>query len=244
MSLVYQPIVELDTNRVAGFEALMRWEHPRRGDVSPAEFIPLAEASGLINQLGLFALERVVADFMQWQQVNGDLPIFVSVNLSSAQLINANLYDDFRSVLAKTRCEPQKIKLELTESVVMENPEQSRLILAKLKESGFSLALDDFGTGYSALNYLTRFPFDTVKIDRSLVTRQDTAGQTVLASVISMIRELGMTAVAEGIETEEAAAKLFEQGCALGQSYLFGPPITADMAQRLLKEKFPLIGRN
>ena len=244
LTMVYQPIVELTTSRVAGFEALMRWEHPRRGDIAPSDFIPAAEACGLINQIGLFALERVVADYMQWQQSEGELPIFVSVNLSSAQLINANIYDDYCSVLAKTRCEPHKIKLELTESVVMENPEQSRMILAKLKEAGFSLALDDFGTGYSALDYLTRFPFDTVKIDRSLVTRTDRAGQTVLSSVVAMVRQLGMVSVAEGIETQEAADKLAAMGCDYGQSYLFGPPITAEMAQRLLKEKFPLIGRD
>lgn len=244
LTMVYQPIVELETNRVAGFEALMRWEHPKRGDIPPSEFIPMAENSGLIGQIGLFALERAVTDFMQWQQVNGELPIFMSVNLSSAQLINGSLYDDFITVIEKTNCEPEKIKLELTESVVMENPEQSRQVLTRFRQAGFSLALDDFGTGYSSLSYLTRFPFDTVKIDRSLVARQDEAGKTVLNYVIGMIRDLGMSAVAEGIETTEAGEELRELGCTYAQSYLYGPPITAEMAQRLLKDKFPLVGRD
>ena len=243
LTMVYQPIVDLSTRRIAGFEALMRWEHPRRGDISPAEFIPVAEASGLINQVGLFALERAVADYMQWQAVNGELPVFVSVNLSSAQLINAGLYDDFRSILAKTQCDPAKIKLELTESVLMENPQQSSMVLARLKDAGFSLALDDFGSGYSGISYITSLPFDTVKIDRSLVTATEKQGRTVLVSMIAMIRQLGMDVVAEGIETDAMAAKLAELGCTYGQSYLFGPPITAEMAQRILKERFPLVGK-
>lgn len=244
LTMVYQPIVDLANRRIAGFEALMRWEHPRRGDVSPVEFIPVAEACGLIHQIGLFALERAVADFGQWQQANGDLPIFVSVNISSAQLINGGICDDFRSIVLKNRCKPEQVKLELTESVLMENPEQSRMILSRLKEIGFSLALDDFGTGYSGLGYVTRLPFDTIKIDRSLVINSDPAGRTILASLLDMIRKLDMAAVAEGVETDEAAARLSELGCAFGQSYLFGPPITADMAQRMLKERFPLVGEN
>ncbi len=244
LTMVYQPIVELATRRIAGFEALMRWEHPRRGDVSPNEFIPVAENCGLIHQVGLFALERAVADFSLWQQLGGDLPIFISVNMSSAQLINSGICDDFRSVVAKNRCQPNQVKLELTESVLMENPEQSRMILNRLKSMGFTLALDDFGTGYAGVGYLTKLPFDTVKIDRSLVTNNTPTGRTVLVSLLNMINKLDMETVAEGVDTDELAAKLSELGCSYGQSYLFGPPITADMAQRLLRERFPLVGTN
>ena len=243
LSLVYQPIVRLSDAEIAGFEALMRWDHPKRGNISPTEFIPIAEASDLINQLGLFAFDKAASDLMDWQLQTGDLPIFVSVNLSSAQLINNELYNDVRAALAKTRCEPHKLKLELTESVVMENPEQARLILAKLKDVGLGLALDDFGTGHSSLSYLTRFPFDTIKIDKALVRDGSDKRTVLLRSVISMARELEMQVVAEGIESEEDAIELANMGCEFGQSYLFGPPIGYDSVQRLLKERFPLMKR-
>ena len=154
LSMVYQPIVRLADGEVAGFEALMRWDHPKRGNVSPSEFIPIAETSDLIEPLGMFALERATSDLMEWERQTGEIPVFVSVNLSSAQLLSSELYTDVRALLTKTQCDPHRIKLELTESVVMENPEQARLVLAKLKETGISLALDDFGTGYSSLAYL------------------------------------------------------------------------------------------
>ncbi|WEZ84130.1 EAL domain-containing protein [Rhizobium sp. 32-5/1] len=243
LSLVYQPIVRLHDAEIAGFEALMRWDHPKRGNISPTEFIPIAENSDLINQLGMFAFEKAASDLTEWQIQTGDLPIFVSVNLSSAQLLNNDLYDDIRAVLNKNRCDPQKIKIEITESVVMENPEQARLVLEKLKEAGLKLALDDFGTGYSSLAYLTRFPFDTIKIDKALVKDPSDKRTILLRSVITMARDLDMQVVAEGIESEEDAIQLAQMGCDFGQSFLFGPPIGAESIQRLLKERFPLMKR-
>ncbi|MBD9371317.1 EAL domain-containing protein [Rhizobium sp. ARZ01] len=243
LSLVYQPIVRLADAEIAGFEALMRWEHPKRGSISPEEFIPVAEQSDLISQLGAFAFDKAASDLMDWQLQTGDLPIFVSVNLSSAQLLNNELYNDVRAVLSKTRCEPHKLKFELTESVVMENAEQARLVLNKLREAGLGLALDDFGTGYSSLAYLTRFPFDTIKIDKALVRDSSDKRTVLLRSVISMAREMEMHVVAEGIETEEDAIELGRMGCEYGQSYLFGPPIGYDSVLRLLKERFPLMKR-
>ncbi|HUH49270.1 MAG TPA: bifunctional diguanylate cyclase/phosphodiesterase, partial [Mycoplana sp.] len=243
LSLVYQPIVRLSDAEIAGFEALMRWEHPKRGSISPEEFIPVAEQSGLISQLGAFAFDKAASDLMDWQLQTGDLPIFVSVNLSSAQLLNNELYNDVRAVLSKTRCEPHKLKFELTESVVMENAEQARLVLNKLREVGLGLALDDFGTGYSSLAYLTRFPFDTIKIDKALVRDSSDKRTVLLRSVISMALEMEMQVVAEGIETEEDAIELGRMGCQFGQSYLFGPPIGCDSVLRLLKERFPLMKR-
>jgi diguanylate cyclase (GGDEF)-like protein len=243
LSLVYQPIIRLSDGEIAGFEALMRWEHPRRGSIPPSEFIPIAEASDLIGPLGLFALERATADLVDWQRQTGALPIFLSVNLSSAQLLNSNLYNEVRALLSKSECDPAQLKLELTESVMMENPEQARLVLIKLKEIGIGLALDDFGTGYSSLAYLTQFPFDTIKLDKALVRDVRDRRAVLLRSVVTMARALEMAVLAEGIETDEDAAELNKMGCHFGQSFLFGPPITAEGTLRLLKERFPLTKR-
>jgi len=243
LSMAYQPIVKLANGEIAGFEALMRWDHPKRGNISPTEFIPIAEMSDLIEPLGMFALERASGDLMDWERQTGELPIFVSVNLSSAQLISSEIYNDIRALLVKTQCDPKRIKLELTESVVMENPEQARLMLEKLKDTGISLALDDFGTGYSSLAYLTRFPFDTIKLDKALVCDQSDKKSVLLRSVVSMARGLDMQVVAEGIQTDQDAADLAMMGCDFGQSYLFGPPLGAESVLRLLKERFPLMKR-
>lgn len=241
LSMVYQPIMHMKDGTIAGFEALMRWDHPKRGNIPPSEFIPIAELSDLIEPLGMFSLERASGDLMEWEKQTADLPIFISVNLSSAQLINNELYNDVRALLAKTQCAPSRIKLELTETVVMENPEQARLVLAKLKDTGISLALDDFGTGYSSLAYLTRFPFDTIKLDRALVNDRSEKRPVLLRSIIAMARDLGMQVVAEGIETEDDAKELVEMGCELGQSYIFGAPIGAESVLRMLKERYPLV---
>jgi diguanylate cyclase (GGDEF)-like protein len=243
LSLVYQPIVRLSDAEIAGFEALMRWDHPKRGNISPTEFIPIAENSDIINQLGMFAFDKATSDLSEWQTQTGDLPIFVSINLSSAQLLNNELYDDMRAVLTNNRCDPAQVKMELTESLVMENPEQARLVLEKLKEAGLRLALDDFGTGHSSLSYLTRFPFDTIKIDKALVRDPSDKRAVVLRSVITMARELDMRVVAEGIESEEDAIQLAQMGCDYGQSFLFGPPVGSESILRLLKERFPLMKR-
>jgi len=243
LSMAYQPIVRLANGEIAGFEALMRWDHPKRGNISPTEFIPIAEMSDLIEPLGMFALERASGDLMDWERQTGELPIFVSVNLSSAQLISSEIYNDVRALLVKTQCDPKRIKLELTESVVMENPEQARLMLEKLKDTGISLALDDFGTGYSSLAYLTRFPFDTIKLDKALVCDQSDKKSVLLRSVVSMARGLDMQVVAEGIQTDQDAADLAMMGCDFGQSYLFGPPLGSESVLRLLKERFPLMKR-
>ncbi len=243
LTMAYQPIVKLANGEIAGFEALMRWDHPKRGSIPPSEFIPIAEMSDLIEPLGMFALERSTSDLMDWERQTGELPIFLSVNLSSAQLISSEIYNDVRAMLAKTQCDPKRIKLELTESVVMENPEQARLMLEKLKETGISLALDDFGTGYSSLAYLTRFPFDTIKLDKALVCDQSEKRSILLKSVVAMARGLEMQVVAEGIETDQDAAELAKMGCDFGQSFLFGPPLGSESVLRLLKERFPLMKR-
>ena len=169
LSLAFQPIVKLDGEAIAGFEALLRWEHPRRGAISPSEFVPIAESIGLIVKLGQFALEEAVKRIGDWQRLTGDTSLFISVNISSRQLIRQDLIADVKAVLDRYRIAPECLKLELTESMVMDNPERSGQLLTRLRELGVGLALDDFGTGYSSLAYLMGFPFDTLKIDQSFL---------------------------------------------------------------------------
>ncbi len=241
VTMVYQPIVDIETAEIAGFEALMRWEHPRKGNIPPSEFVPIAENSDLINQLGMYALQQACEDVTSWYRALGQIPVFMSVNLSSAQLLRNELYTDIRAILTKTGCKPHNLKLELTESVVMHNPEQASRVLDRLKDIGVQLALDDFGTGHSSLSHLTRFPFDTIKIDQSLVRDTSEKQLVLLRSIVSMARELEMSIIAEGVETEEDAEELVELGCQYAQSFLFGPPISSAAVLKLLREHFPLM---
>src|SRR6202035_3492652 len=200
ITLLYQPIVRLEDRSVAGFEALARWDHPKMGRLSPSEFISIAEEIGLINDLGLFALERTARQLGIWQRaVRTRVPLFASVNVSSRQLLKNDLIDDLRAVLARSGL--IRGTLKLTESVVMENPEQAAMILSRLRELGAGLALDDFGTGHSSLVYLQRFPFDTIKIDQSFVrTTAKGVRPVLLRSIVAMAHDLGMEVVAEGAE--------------------------------------------
>ena len=236
ISLVYQPIVWLEDRSVAGFEALMRWNHPKMGRLSPSEFIAVAEEIGLIVDLGLFALERTARQLSQWQRaIHRRYPVFASVNVSSRQLLRHDLIQDLRTVLSRHAVARGTLKLELTESLVMENPEYATQMLTRIRELGAGLALDDFGTGYSSLAYLQRFPFDTVKIDQSFVR----AGQkgkrpVILRSIIGLAHDLGMDVVAEGAENEADAQALFELGCEYAQGFALGEPMTAEAALKLL----------
>ncbi|MEP4563462.1 MAG: EAL domain-containing protein, partial [Nitratireductor sp.] len=240
LSLVYQPIVRLEDNSVAGFEALMRWDHPRRGMILPGEFIPVAENCNLIVQLGLFAMQRAADDLASWQKQIGNSPLSVSVNLSSRQLIRQDLVTDVRSVLARANLKPIYFRLELTESLIMDNPEQCAHVLEKLRKLGIGLSLDDFGTGHSSLSYLTRLPFDTIKIDKSFVDDTSPKKAVLLSSMVDMAHDLGLSVVAEGVSTEADALQLRQMGCEFVQSFLFGAPLPADAALKLLKEQFPL----
>lgn len=237
INLVYQPIVRLSDNRIAGFEALMRWEHPRRGLISPSEFIPIAEETGLILQLGQFAFQRAAEDLAAWQEQFQKLDMFVSVNLSSTQLIGQDLVNDIRTTLTRCHVQPGSLKLELTESVLMENPEHSAHVLNRIKSMGVGLSLDDFGTGYSSLAYLTRFPFDLIKIDRSFVRNDLPLKLTLLRSIIGMAHDLGLGVVAEGVENENDATQLREMGCEYVQSFLFGQPSSLDEATQMIKDQ-------
>jgi diguanylate cyclase (GGDEF)-like protein/PAS domain S-box-containing protein len=236
ISILYQPIVRLEDRSCAGFEALLRWDHPKLGRLSPTEFIAIAEEIGLIVDLGLFALENTAKQLSLWQRtMRGREPIFASVNVSSRQLLRRDLIQDLRTVLSRTALARGTLKLELTESIVMENPEYAAQMLARMRELGAGLALDDFGTGHSSLSYLQRFPFDTIKIDQSFV-RTGGRGKrpVILRSIIALAHDLGMDVVAEGAETDSDAVELYQLGCEYAQGFAFGYPMSADEATRVL----------
>jgi diguanylate cyclase (GGDEF)-like protein len=234
--MLYQPIVRLEDRSVAGFEALARWEHPKMGRMSPAEFITIAEEIGLIVDLGLFALERTARQLAMWQRtVRSRDPVFASVNVSSRQLLRHDLIHDLRTVLARSGLARGTLKLELTESLVMENPEHAAQMLVRIRELGAGLALDDFGTGHSSLAYLQRFPFDTIKIDQSFVrTNNRGTRPVILRSIVALAHDLGMEVVAEGAESDSDAIELYQLGCEYAQGFVFGEPMTADEARELL----------
>ncbi|WP_083239215.1 EAL domain-containing protein [Methyloceanibacter superfactus] len=238
LQVFYQPITRLASNQLAGFEALLRWDHPTRGRLAAEDFIPLAEESGLIVDLGSYVLGQALEEAASWHKVlpRDRDPLFVSVNVSSRQLFRQDMVQEIRLMLARESVPKGTLKLEITESLVMENPERAVEILTWLKTFGASLALDDFGTGYSSLSYLHRFPFDTIKVDRSLVRDSSLNGQTplILRSVIALAHELGKEVVAEGVETQADASYLRSIGCEFGQGYYYGEPMAAKDVAALL----------
>jgi diguanylate cyclase (GGDEF)-like protein/PAS domain S-box-containing protein len=236
ITILYQPIVRLEDRSVAGFEALARWDHPKMGRLSPSEFISIAEEIGLIVDLGLFVLDRTARQLGVWQRTTRHRdPVFASVNVSSRQLLRQDLIHDLRTVIARSGLARGTLKLELTESLVMENPEHAAQMLTRIRELGAGLALDDFGTGHSSLAYLQRFPFDTIKIDQSFVRASSKGTRPViLRSIIALAHDLGMEVVAEGAETDSDAVELYQLGCEYAQGFVFGEPMTADQARDLL----------
>lgn len=236
ITILYQPIVRLEDRMVAGFEALARWDHPKMGRMAPVEFISIAEEIGLIVDLGLFALERTARQLSIWQRtIRARDPIFASVNVSSRQLLRQDLIHDLRTVLSRSSVLRGTLKLELTESLVMENPELAAQMLLRIRELGAGLALDDFGTGHSSLAYLQRFPFDTIKIDQSFVrTTSKGTRPVILRSIVALAHDLGMEVVAEGAENDSDAVELYQLGCEYVQGFAFGEPMTAEAASKLL----------
>jgi diguanylate cyclase (GGDEF)-like protein len=226
----YQPIVALDTGQLAGFEALLRWEHPERGFVSPGDFISLAEDTGLIVPLGMWVLKRACQQLSKWQwQSHSARSLFMSVNLSSKQLAQSALVNQIREVLSETHLEPRHLKLEITESAVMDNAETAVQLLRRLKALGVQLSIDDFGTGYSSLGYLHRFPVDTLKIDRSFIGRIGETAENIeiVRTIVSLAENIGMEVVAEGVETLAQFRQLRKLNCQYGQGYLFARPADA-----------------
>ncbi|MCE2934261.1 MAG: EAL domain-containing protein [Hyphomicrobiales bacterium] len=236
LEVQFQPIVRLEDRSIAGFEALIRWNHPRLGRLPPGEFISIAEESGLIVDIGLFVLETTARELSAWQQsLVVDPPIFASVNVSSRQLIRQDILQDLKNVLLRHPCARGSLKLEITETLVMENPEYAAQILEKARELGAGLALDDFGTGFSSLSYLQRFPFDTLKIDQSFVRHDETGKRPlILRSIVGLAQDLGMDIVAEGAESEADTVELFQLGCQFAQGYVFGAAISIDQARKLI----------
>ena len=235
----YQPIVELDDFRLCGFEALVRWQHPDRGLISPAEFIPIAEEGGQILQIGEWVLREACHQLQRWQaKFPSDKPLYMTVNLSAKQFAQPDLVDRVREILTETTIDPANLKLEITESVVMDNIDSAAEMLSQLRALGVRLSIDDFGTGYSSLTYLHQFPIDTLKIDRSFITRLDKENVEIVRTILMLAENLGMDAVAEGVETQEQMELLRNLSCRSGQGYFFSKPISVAEAEVMISETY------
>jgi len=240
LRVYYQPIVALENGQLMGFEALIRWEHPDRGFVSPGDFISLAEDTGLILPIGLWVLRRACEQLAKWQwQAPANRQLFMSVNLSSKQLAQSALVNQIRAILQETHVDARHLKLEITESAVMDNAETAVQLLRRLKALGVQLSIDDFGTGYSSLGYLHRFPVDTLKIDRSFIGRIGEAADNIeiVRTVVSLAENMGMEVVAEGVETLAQLSQLRKLNCQYGQGYLFSRPVDASAIDAWIARK-------
>jgi diguanylate cyclase (GGDEF)-like protein len=238
LEVYYQPIVSLSEERLTGFEALLRWNHPTRGLVFPAEFIPTAEETGLIVPIGTWVLHEACRQLQSWEQ---EFPcardLVVNVNLSARQCTHPDLLPEVRRILADTGVRPSCLKLEITEGVVLENSDAVGTVLRELRALGVQLGLDDFGMGYSALSYLHHFPFQTIKIDRSFVRGMDQGSNTeIIRAIVSLAAGLAMDVTAEGIETADQVNRLQELSCEFGQGYYFDKPLTRDGARAILAQ--------
>ncbi len=237
----YQPIVSLSDFRLRGFEALVRWQHPERGFISPIDFIPVAEETGMIIQIGEYVLREACRQMNLWQKgFPVDPPLYVTVNLSSKQFSQTSLLSKVAMILQETGVIPHSVKLEITESVVMENIDTATDMLQQLRDLGVQLAIDDFGTGYSSLSYLHRFPIDTLKIDRSFVTRMtdNSENAEIVRTIVVLAQNLGMDVVAEGVETNEQLVLLQKLGCENGQGYFFSKPVAPTGAEKIIAETY------
>ena len=243
LSLVFQPLVELSSGKIVSVEALLRWTNDELGSVPPDQFIPLAEETGLIMEIGEWVLQAACEKAVAWQR-KGLPPVLMGVNLSGVQFRRDQLLETVKRVLDNTGLEPCWLNLELTESVVMQNAENSERLLYELKQLGVSLAIDDFGTGYSSLSYLKRFPIDKLKIDRSfvkdLVEQQDDA--TIIATIIAMGHSLRLRVVAEGVESEQQLGFLQAHTCDEVQGFLFARPMEGEQLEGLLAADQPFGG--
>lgn len=233
----YQPIVDLNSGEIIGFEALLRWQHPTRGLLAPKEFIPVAEETGLIRELGWWNLRQACKDISEWNRNLGrERSLTISVNLSVKQFMQPNLVENIASLLKELNLAPEFLKLEITESTVMEDPSATVEMLQQMKALGISLAIDDFGTGYSSLSYLHQFPLDTLKIDRSFIsgTSVGANGMEIARTILPLARNLCLDVVAEGVETAEQADELKKLKCRYAQGFYYSKPVSRRDAEALL----------
>ncbi len=236
----FQPIISLSSRKIIGFEALARWNHPKRGMIAPAEFIPIAEENGLIVPIGLSMIQQACDELNKWQV---EFPhaenLSVSVNISGTQFRQTNLVEEVNRILTESKVQPNNLRLELTESTLMRDTASAAEMLTQLKSLGLQLSIDDFGTGYSSLSYLHRFPFDSIKIDQSFVSRMnhDRESWGIVKTIIMLANELGKTTIAEGVERDEQLAMLTSLSCQFGQGYYFSKPLTAADVVTMLKNK-------
>jgi len=236
LEMFYQPIVSVGSHEVIAFEALIRWHHPDRGMVSPAEFIPVAEETGLIIPLGEWIIRQVCSDALTWPR-----NVRVAINLSPVQFRSPDLVKTVFSALAVTHLDPSRLELEITETALLQDSDAVLEKLHQLKSYGVQISMDDFGTGYSSLSYLRSFPFDKIKIDQSFVRglgkREDSLA--IVRAVISLGRNLGMTTTAEGVETNDQLSVLREERCDEVQGFLFSPAVRLNETQQLLRPQSP-----
>ena len=237
--LYYQPIISLETTSLVGFEALVRWNHPQRGLVPPIEFIPISESTGLIIPMTVQILHSACSQIVKWQEKSkSDQPLSIAVNLSGKHFGHPALVEQIKTVISETGIDAASLKLELTESAVMENAETAILMLKQIKETGVQISIDDFGTGYSSLSYLHRFPIDLLKVDRSFVSamEENTENGEIVRTVIALAKALNLKVVAEGIESIHQFHQLRILGCEYGQGYLFSKPLPVADIERLLQD--------
>jgi diguanylate cyclase (GGDEF)-like protein len=233
----YQPIVSLSSGTISGFEALLRWYHCDRGFVSPVEFIPIAEETGLIVPIGEWVLREACRQMSIWQnQLPTQPPLTISVNLSAKQFWQANLIEQIDTILQETQLDSRSLKLEITESAIIDNDESVTAILQQLRDRQIQLSIDDFGTGYSSLSYLQRFPVDMLKIDRSFVSQIGETGEhlEIVRAIVTLAHNLEMSAIAEGVETTQQLSQLRAAGCEFGQGYFFSKPLTPEAAAAII----------
>jgi diguanylate cyclase (GGDEF)-like protein/PAS domain S-box-containing protein len=234
----YQPIVDLKTSSLVGFEALIRWNHPQLGLIYPGSFISIAEETGLIIPITQLISQQACKDLCHWQkQLQDQLKLTMNINISSKHFMSPTLLDDIKEILEKTGMPPKQLKLEITETALMEDADETIRLVHHLKDLGLKLVIDDFGTGYSSLSYLQRLPIDTLKVDRSFVSRiqsEPDGNRNIVEAIISLAHRLDMIVVAEGVETQEQFAILMEMNCQLGQGYLFSKPLSKPKVDELI----------
>jgi EAL domain-containing protein (putative c-di-GMP-specific phosphodiesterase class I) len=237
----YQPIVALSKRRVLGFEALVRWNHPKRGVVPPLEFIGEAESIGLVTQIDRWVMDEACRQLRVWQEGSGDQALSISVNVSTKHFGSNTFISEIKEALERHRIAPQCLKLEITETALMDRFDSTSAMIAQIRELGVDLSIDDFGTGYSSLSYLTRFPLQMLKVDRSFVsqTSSDARSIEVVRALVGLARNLGLQTLAEGIETEEQFVRLRELGCKFGQGFWFSRPVAAEVAETLIGQVLP-----